>query len=69
MAKNIRAIVKYVPDPCAIPKQEKIRDAGIAGQILVHFGAGFGAQREIDFPGTNAQIFDTPPRRRPSPRC
>lgn len=57
---NRRKIQKFVPDPCAAAKTELRRAAGIAGQILVHFGAGFGAQREIDFPGTNAQIFDSP---------
>ena len=51
---------KYVPDPCAIPKAELRKAAAIAGQILAHFGAGFGAQREIDSPGTNVQIFDSP---------
>jgi hypothetical protein len=70
MAKNLKNSVrdknkidklsKFVPDPCANQKLELRKAAGIAGQILVHFGAGFGAQREIDFPGTNAQIFDSP---------
>ena len=50
----------FVPDPCAIPKLKITLAAGIAGQILVHFGAGFGAQRQIMSPGTNAQIFDSP---------
>ena len=55
-----RRVQKFVPDPCAGAKFDLRRAAGIAGQILMHFGAGFGAQREIDFPGTNAQIFDSP---------
>jgi hypothetical protein len=50
----------FVPDPCAIPKLKITLAAGIAGQILVHFGAGFGAQRQIMSPGKNAQIFDSP---------
>jgi hypothetical protein len=50
----------FVPDPCARAKGELRIAAGIAGQILVHFGAGFGAQRQIMSPGTNAQIFDNP---------
>ena len=50
----------FVSDPCTVAKQKIIGAAGIAGQILVHFGAGFGAQRQIMKPGTNAQIFDSP---------
>src|SRR6185503_149881 len=55
-----RAKAAFVPDPCAVPKLEILVAAGVAGQILSHFGAGFGAQRQIDSPGLNAQIFDSP---------
>ena len=54
------AAKSFVADPCAVPKLEIFRAAGIAGQVLVHFGAGYGAQRQIDSPGLNAQIFDHP---------
>ena len=57
---NTSAKSGFVPDPCAIPKLKITLAAGIAGQILVHFGAGFGAQRQIMSPGTNAQMFDSP---------
>ena len=57
---NTSAKSKFVPDPCATVKQQLRHAAGIAAQILVHFGAGFGAQRQIMSPGTNAQIFDHP---------
>lgn len=57
---KIPAKALFVPDPCAIPKLQITLAAGIAGQILVHFGAGFGAQRQIMSPGKNAQIFDSP---------
>ena len=60
MSKKITMLEKFVPDPCAIQKAELRKAAGIAGQILVHFGAGYGAQRQIDSPGANTQIFDSP---------
>ena len=49
-------------DPCGKEKKAVRAAAGIAGQILVHFGAGFGAEREKvkPAPGGNTQIFDSP---------
>src|SRR5262249_29264498 len=50
--------VKFT-DPCWKVKADMMLAAGIVGQILVHFGAGWGSEREKTSPG-NTQIFDSP---------
>ncbi len=65
LALKRRPVIKK--DPCAhvrasckAEKADIKKAAGIVAQVMAHFGAGVGAERERTNPGTSGQVFATP---------
>jgi hypothetical protein len=47
-------------DPCAAVKADLRKAAAIVGQVVAHFGAGAGSERQRTSPGATGQLFAAP---------